>query len=126
MDFCETKITREALKVPDDKFSVNEGAVVDFWGVVQAIEDDRVISGIDYEAFEKMAERQLKLVAEETKEQHGLVTVIVHHRVGFVPAGEASLFVRVAAQHRKAALEGCAQIVERLKRAVPIWKHPVG
>ena len=126
MDFCETKITREALKVPDDKFSVNEGAVVDFWGVVRAIEDGQIISGIDYEAFEKMAERQLKFVAEETKEQHGLAAVIVHHRVGFVPAGEASLFVRVAAQHRKAALEGCAQIVERLKRAVPIWKHPVG
>lgn len=126
MDFCETKITREALQVPNDNFSVNEGAVVDFWGVVRAIEDDRVISGIDYEAFEKMAERQLKLVADETKEQHGLATVIVHHRVGFVPAGEASLFVRVAAQHRKAALEGCAQIVERLKCVVPIWKHPVG
>jgi molybdopterin synthase catalytic subunit len=126
MDFCETKITREALKVPDDKFSVNEGAVVDFWGVVRAIEDGQIISGIDYEAFEKMAERQLKFVAEEAKEQHGLAAVIVHHRVGFVPAGEASLFVRVAAQHRKAALEGCAQIVERLKRAVPIWKHPVG
>ena len=125
MDFCETKITGEALQVPDDKFSVNEGAVVDFWGVVRAIEDDRVISGIDYEAFEKMAERQLKVVADEAKEQHGLASVIVHHRVGFVPAGEASLFVRVAAQHRKAALEGSAQIVERLKCAVPIWKHPV-
>jgi molybdopterin synthase catalytic subunit len=125
MDFCETKITREALKVPDDKFSGNEGAVVDFWGVVRAIEDGQIISGIDYEAFEKMAERQLKVVADEAKEQHGLATVIVHHRVGFVPAGEASLFVRVAAQHRKAALEGCAQIVERLKCAVPIWKHPV-
>ena len=126
MNFCETKITREALQVPDDKFSVNEGAVVDFWGVVRAIEDDRVISGIDYEAFEKMAERQLKLVAEEAREQHGLATVIVHHRIGFVPAGEASLFVRVAAQHRKAAFEGCAQIVENLKCAVPIWKHPMG
>jgi molybdopterin synthase catalytic subunit len=126
MDFCETKITTDVLRVPDDKFSVNEGAVVDFWGVVRAIEDDRAIRGIEYEAFETMAERQLKLVAEEVKEKHGLATVIVHHRIGFVPAGEASLFVRVASRHRKAALEGCAEIVERLKCVVPIWKHPVG
>jgi|ERR1700730_8625701 molybdopterin synthase catalytic subunit len=125
MDFCETRITTETLHAPDERFSVNEGAVVDFWGVVRAIEDGRVILGIEYEAFEKMAERQLRLVAEEVKEQLQLATVVVHHRVGFVPVGEASLFVRVAARHRKAALEGCGQIVERLKCVVPIWKHPI-
>ena len=51
--------------------------------------------------------------------------MIIHHRIGFVPAGEASLFVRVTARHRRAAFEGSSQIIERLKQTVPIWKHPV-
>jgi molybdopterin synthase catalytic subunit len=51
--------------------------------------------------------------------------VIIHHRIGLVPVGEASLFVRVTARHRRAAYEGSSQIIERLKQAVPIWKHPV-
>jgi molybdopterin synthase catalytic subunit len=33
--------------------------------------------------------------------------------------------VRVTARHRRAAFEGSSWIIERLKQAVPIWKHPV-
>jgi molybdopterin synthase catalytic subunit len=84
-----------------------------------------LIDGIEYEAFEAMAERQLALIADEAKERYGLVSVVIHHRIGFVRAGEASLFVRVSARHRRAAFEGSSQIIERLKQAVPIWKHPV-
>jgi molybdopterin synthase catalytic subunit len=67
----------------------------------------------------------LYLIAEQARESHRLASVIVHHRIGFVPTGEASLFVRVSARHRRAAFEGSSQIIERLKEAVPIWKHPV-
>jgi molybdopterin synthase catalytic subunit len=125
MEFCEIRITREPLNAALLKFSPNEGAVVDFFGVVRAIENDRLIDGIEYEAFEAMAERQLALIAEEARHGYRLALVIVHHRIGYVPAGEASLFVRVTARHRRAAFEGSRQIIERLKQTVPIWKHPV-
>jgi molybdopterin synthase catalytic subunit len=106
-------------------FSRTEGAVVDFFGVVRTIENERLIDGIEYEAFEAMAHRQLTLIADEARERYGLASVIIHHRIGFVRAGEASLFVRVSARHRRAAFEGSSQIIERLKQAVPIWKHPI-
>jgi molybdopterin synthase catalytic subunit len=125
MEFCEIRITREPLNAGRLNFSPNEGAVVDFFGVVRAIENDRIIDGIEYDAFEAMAERQLVLVAEEARNQHRLGLVIIHHRIGYVRAGEASLFVRVTARHRRAAFDGSCQIVERLKQTVPIWKHPV-
>jgi molybdopterin synthase catalytic subunit len=99
--------------------------VVDFFGVVRSIENERMIEAIEYEAFEAMAERQLALIADEAKDRYRLVSVIIHHRIGLVPVGEASLFVRVTARHRQAAFEGSSQIIERLKQAVPIWKHPV-
>jgi molybdopterin synthase catalytic subunit len=125
MQFCDIRITKQPLDGADLSFSRTEGAVIDFFGVVRAIENDRMIDGIEYEAFESMAQRQLSLIADEARERYGLVSVIVHHRIGFVPAGEASLFVRVSARHRRAAFEGSSQIIERLKEAVPIWKHPV-
>jgi molybdopterin synthase catalytic subunit len=125
MQFCEIRITKQPLDAAVSRFSRTEGAVVDFFGVVRAIENEQVIDGIEYEAFEAMAERQLALIADEAKERYGLVSVIVHHRIGFVRAGEASLFVRVTARHRGAAFEGSSQIIERLKQSVPIWKHPV-
>jgi molybdopterin synthase catalytic subunit len=125
MEFCEIRITKEPLEPARLNFAQTEGAVVDFFGVVRATEDSRIIDGIEYEAFEAMAERQLALIGEEARERYRLAAVIIHHRIGFVPTGEASLFVRVTARHRRVAFEGSAQIVERLKQAVPIWKHPV-
>ena len=125
MQFCEIRITKQPLDPRVLHFSRTEGAVVDFFGVVRSIENERMIEAIEYEAFEAMAERQLALIADEAKDRYGLVSVIIHHRIGLVPVGEASLFVRVTARHRRAAFEGSSQIIERLKQAVPIWKHPV-
>jgi molybdopterin synthase catalytic subunit len=125
MQFCEIRITKQPLDPRVLHFSRTEGAVVDFFGVVRSIENERMIEAIEYEAFEAMAERQLALIADEAKDRYRLVSVIIHHRIGLVPVGEASLFVRVTARHRQAAFEGSSQIIERLKQAVPIWKHPV-
>jgi molybdopterin synthase catalytic subunit len=125
MQFCEIRITKQPLDPLVLRFSRTEGAVVDFFGVVRSIENERTIEAIEYEAFEAMAEHQLALIADEAKDRYGLVSVIIHHRIGLVPVGEASLFVRVTARHRRAAFDGSSQIIERLKQAVPIWKHPV-
>jgi molybdopterin synthase catalytic subunit len=125
MQFCEIRITKQPLDPRVLHFSRTEGAIVDFFGVVRSIENERMIDAIEYEAFEAMAERQLALIADEAKDRYGLVSVIIHHRIGLIPVGEASLFVRVTARHRRAAFEGSSQIIERLKQAVPIWKHPV-
>ena len=100
------------------------GAVVDFWGVVRELEDGRKIEGIDYEAHGAMAEHQMKVIADAAAETFRLNQVVLHHRVGFVRAGEASLFLRVSAQHRAAAFEASKWIVDELKKKVPIWKRP--
>jgi molybdopterin synthase catalytic subunit len=125
MEFCDIRVSGEPINAAGLNFSQTEGAVVDFFGVVRAIEENRVIEGIEYEAFQTMAERQLLVIAREATSRYRLGLVLIYHRIGFVPAGEASLFVRVSARHRHAAFEGSSQIIEQLKIAVPIWKHPV-
>jgi molybdopterin synthase catalytic subunit len=122
---CEVKVTREPLLALPCVFSTEHGAVVDFFGVVRENENDVTISGLEYEAFVEMAEAELGRISEETAQKFSLGSVIVHHRIGFVPAGAASLFVRISARHRGAAFAGSQQLVELLKARVPIWKHPV-
>ena len=104
--------------------SLAAGAVVDFWGIVRQLEEGHEIEGIDYEAHEAMAEHQMKVIADAAAETFRLNQVLLHHRIGFVPAGEASLFLRVRAQHRAAAFEASKSIVDELKKKVPIWKKP--
>src|SRR5205823_7465086 len=104
--------------------SLSAGAVLDFWGVVRELEDGRKIEGIDYEAHEAMAEHQMKVIADAAAETFRLNQVVLHHRVGFVRTGEASLFLRVSAQRRAAAFEASKWIVDELKKKVPIWKRP--
>ena len=106
------------------RIDLGAGAVVDFWGVVRELEDGRKIEGIDYEAHQAMAEHQMKVIADAAAETFGLSQVVLHHRVGFVRTGEASLFLRVSAQHRAAAFEASKWIVDELKKKVPIWKKP--
>jgi molybdopterin synthase catalytic subunit len=125
MQFCDIRITKQPLDAATLSFSQIEGAVIDFFGVVRGDENERAIDGLEYEAFEPMAERQLSLIADEAKDRYGLLSVIIHHRIGFVAAGEPSLFVRVTARHRYEAFQGSRQIIERLKQVVPIWKHPI-
>jgi molybdopterin synthase catalytic subunit len=125
MHRCEVKVTRELLLPLPSVFSTEHGAVVDFFGVVRESENEAPIAGLEYEAFVEMAEAELGRISEETAQKFSLGLVIVHHRIGFVPAGEASLFVRVSAGHRGAAFAGSQHLVELLKARVPIWKHPI-
>ena len=121
---CEILLTDAALKAPAQSRETAAGAILDFFGVVRELEEGREVEGIDYEAHHTMAEHQLRSVAEKAAGKFRLKKVIVHHRVGFVRTGEASLFLQVAAEHRGAAFEASKWIVDELKRKVPIWKHP--
>ena len=51
--------------------------------------------------------------------------VLIVHRTGRVDIGETSILIAVAAPHRKAALEGCSYIIERVKQILPVWKREV-
>jgi molybdopterin synthase catalytic subunit len=121
---CEVLVTVSALQAPTDGVDVVSGAIVDFRGIVRKLEDDREIDGIDYEAHNEMAEHQMRLVANAAVEKFRLKRVVLHHRVGFVRAGEASLFLRVSSPHRSAGFEASKWIVDELKKKVPIWKRP--
>jgi molybdopterin synthase catalytic subunit len=122
---CEVSLTESPLTVPEPADDPQAGALVVFWGAVRSTEDGREINGIEYEAHRAMAEHQMRVVAESAAEKFDVRKIFLRHRVGFVPAGQPSVVVRVASGHRGAAFAANQWIMDELKRVVPIWKRPV-
>jgi len=101
------------------------GAVVEFAGVVRGEESGRAIAGLDYEAYEAMARSEMERIAGELRAVYPCHSLEVVHRIGRVPVGEASIWVRIEARHRAEAFGLLGEFMERLKRDVPIWKKVV-
>ena len=85
----------------------------------------RRIVAIEYEAHPEMAQHQLELLARRIAAAHELQAILVIHRIGRVPVGDSSLLVRTLSGHRGESLRACAELIDELKKWVPIWKHPI-
>jgi molybdopterin synthase catalytic subunit len=99
------------------------GAVLLFLGVVREVNDGRAVTGIEYSAYEPMADRELAAIAAEAAERFGVADVAVEHRVGELGLEEASVGIAVAHPHRDGAYAASRWVIEELKRRVPIWKR---
>jgi molybdopterin synthase catalytic subunit len=119
----QISFTTEPIRVPAMTLPSREiGAVVEFQGIVRETEQERLLAGLHYEAHEPMARRHLTRIFAELNDAHRCAAVVFIHRLGWVPVGEASLFVRVLAAHRGEALRFVAEAINRMKADVPIWK----
>lgn len=112
----------EAALLKERGISAGMGAAVYFLGVVRETEDGKPISGIDYEAFQRMAEHQFDLIFAEVEKRWPVESVRLVHRVGMVKVNEPSLWVEVVAPHRGEAFAACQFLIDEMKRLVPIWK----
>ena len=101
------------------------GAVATFLGTVRRSSRGREVLYLEYEAFEEMAEPMLLALADELTAKHGLSRVAIHHRIGRVEIGEASVAIAVSAPHRAAALDACREAIDTLKTTIPLWKKEV-
>ncbi len=98
------------------------GATSLFLGTVREVNDGRPVARLEYSAYVEMAARELAEIAREAEERFG-ATVVVQHRLGTLEIGEASVAIAAAAPHRGDAFDACRQVIEELKRRVPIWKR---
>ncbi|MEP6670669.1 MAG: molybdenum cofactor biosynthesis protein MoaE [Chthoniobacter sp.] len=117
--------TPTSIVVPPSTLPSREiGACVEFQGIVRELEQGQSLAGLQYEAHESMARRHLERIFDELCAVHPCAAVVFIHRLGWVPVGEASLFVRVLSSHRGEALRFLADAIDRMKADVPIWKCP--
>ena len=80
---------------------------------------------LEYEAYAEMAEDVMAQLARDLLERYELCAVAIHHRVGTLGIGEASVVVAVSAPHRQDALAACKDAIDTLKETVPLWKKEV-
>jgi molybdopterin synthase catalytic subunit len=115
----------EATLLGERQMSAGMGAVVYFVGAVRGEEAGAAISALEYEAFQKMAERQFNLLFDELEKRWPIASVRLVHRLGVVKVTDPSLWVEVVAPHRGEAFAACQWLIDEMKRLVPIWKKPL-
>jgi len=93
-----------------------------FLGQVRADDkEDGKVTGIEYSAYEEMASEKAFEIREAIFAKYPLSCMHIYHSLGEVKVGEICLFVFTSSKHRKAAIDACEELVERIKKEVPIW-----
>jgi len=101
------------------------GAIATFSGTARRHSRGRVVSYLDYEGYEGMAEEMMAKLAAGLQERYDVHSIAIHHRVGRVELGEPSVVIAVSAAHRADALAACRDAIDILKVEVPLWKKEV-
>ena len=120
------RITRSPIAVDRLLRAVRDpraGAVVTFLGTTRNENAGRHVIRLEYEAFTRMAEREMRSLAAEARRRWPLRKIAIAHRIGVVPVGQASVAIVVSAGHRAEAFAACHWLIDRLKEIVPIWKR---
>jgi molybdopterin synthase catalytic subunit len=113
----------QALIEEISRTSTADGAIASFVGLVREENQGRRVSYLEYEAYEPLAVRALRLIIDEAGETWAGTRIGVHHRTGRLELGEASIIIVAASPHRAHAFAACRYTIERVKQIVPIWKH---
>lgn len=101
----------------------SHGAVATFVGLVRDHNQGRRVTHLVYEAYEPLAAKALDRIVREATDQWPSVQVAIHHRIGRLAIGEASVAIAAASPHRADAFSAARYAIERIKQIVPIWKH---
>lgn len=122
--FYEGAITPDTISkcIAHHSKKKNIGAHQIFLGQVREDEKNgKKINAIQFEVYEEMAKKVISKIREEIIVKHNLTCAHVLHSKGIVNTGGICFFVFVSSLHRKAATDACSEMVERIKKEVPIF-----
>jgi molybdopterin synthase catalytic subunit len=121
------RVVDEPLSVAEHEDAVAEkaaGAVVSFAGVVRDHDGGRSVTELEYVGH-PTAQDVIAELAAEFSARPGITAVAVSHRVGLLGIGDVALACAVSAPHRGEAFATCAELVDEVKKRLPIWKRQV-
>ena len=115
-----------AQKIADDiqkhSSKVSIGAHSIFLGQVRADEfDNKKVTAIEYTAYEEMVMEKMAVIRESFFAKYALTCMHIYHSLGRVEVGEICLFVFTSSVHRRDAIDACNEMVETIKKELPIW-----
>ena len=92
---------------------------------VGTVRNDDGVAAIEYSAYDEMAVAEIDRMLEEAQARFPTARVILQHRLGLIPVGEASIAIVAAAPHRDEAFTACRHVIEEVKKRLPIWKKEI-
>ena len=102
--------------------NTNIGAHSIFLGQVRSdVLGENVVQSIEYTTYADMALEKMAEIREEIFAKHALTCMHIHHSLGIISAGEICLFVFTSSNRRRAAVDACTEVVERIKNELPVW-----
>jgi molybdopterin synthase catalytic subunit len=116
VDNIDVSEAYQYLKSPDI------GAVNLFIGTVRNHTKGKEVVKLVFEAYEKMALKEMNKLAEEAKQRWPIEKLLILHITGEKKPGEAVVAIGVTSAHRDASFEACRFLIDELKKTVPIWK----
>ena len=108
----------EAVSTP------GHGAVVTFVGQIRD-HDPEAAGSVELVEYSAHPDAQAILERVSGEASRPGTSIAVSHRTGPVEVGQPALIACVAAAHRGLAYEVSRDLVERIKRELPIWKRQV-
>jgi len=131
-----TRIDAKILR-PDDTVSLdgllekvreaggNTGAFLVFVGVVRRENLGGKVSVLHYEDAGEISQREIERVTREVAEKYGLDYAAAYHYTGPRRPGDLTMIIAVAGESRKNTYPALEELVDRVKREVPLWKKEV-
>jgi len=122
--FIEGPITSEFIgnSIAKHQTKTSIGAHNIFLGQVRADDiEGKVVSAIDYTAYEDMANEKFHEIREATFDKFNLTCMHIYHSLGTVKAGEICLFVFVSSPRRKEVFKALEYVVEEIKAKAPVF-----
>lgn len=101
------------------------GAVVTFAGVVRDHDHGRGVVELEYSGHPTAGAVIASAADAVAARMPGIRALAVSHRLGHLAIGDVALACAVSADHRGAAFAACAELVDEVKRVLPVWKRQV-
>ena len=117
------QLERVAAAVAAGAAAGADGAVVTFLGLVRNHNLGRSVRYLEYDAYQPLALKAFGRIAAEIGERWPGARLALHHRVGRLEVGDASIAIATGSPHRGDAYAACRYAIERIKQIAPIWKH---
>jgi molybdopterin synthase catalytic subunit len=118
--FTQQRIDPGALAAP--LAATRAGGFATFEGRVRDHNEDRTVTGLEYEAFEELALVEGERIVEDARRRHRVLHARCVHRLGTLAIGDVAVWVGVSAAHRAEAFAACREIIDEIKHRGPIWK----
>ena len=99
------------------------GAVVTFAGVVRDHDGGRAVRGLDYSAHPTAAAIVAEVAADVAARAQGVRAIAVSHRIGAARHRRRRAGLRRGRRPPREAFTTCAELVDEVKRRLPVWKH---